>query len=213
MNDDVTSNEEGIKKIVACVVLIATILKIKRNRARGYSVIGRNPNVFRDRKHLDQKILSLPNDTFKKMYRLHKIDFLELLNKISHSIEPTYFRNNTITPVIKLAITLRYLAGGSFLDLSFGYEIPHNTIHQYFYEVVEAIDNHVDNIQFPLDDYDKLVEMEREFSQIGSFLRGTVAAGDGVVFKIKRPQLEDVDGNVTSFFQRKGYYAYAMQVK
>lgn len=40
---------------------------------------------------------------------------------------------------------------------------------------------------------------------------GTVAAGDGVVFKMNKPTVEEVDGDVTSFFTRKGYYAYALQ--
>jgi hypothetical protein len=91
--------------------------------------------------------------------------------------------------------------------------IPHNTIHKYFYDTINAIDNNIHNVTFPLDDVNQLREMEREFQEIdGGYLRGTVAAGDGVVFKINRPHMDEVDGNVTSFFQRKGYYAYSMQV-
>jgi hypothetical protein len=41
--------------------------------------------------------------------------------------------------------------------------------------------------------------------------QGTVAAGDGVVFRMQRPPKEDVDGDVASFFTRKGYYVYGMQ--
>lgn len=36
---------------------------------------------------------------------------------------------------------------------------------------------------------------------------GTVAAGDGVVFRMQKPLLDQVGGNVTSFYTRKGYYA------
>ena len=43
-------------------------------------------------------------------------------------------------------------------------------------------------------------------------LKGTVAAGDGIVFKMEAPSNEDVDQNVVAFFVRKGYYAYGLQV-
>ena len=45
----------------------------------------------------------------------------------------------------------------------------------------------------------------------GGVFQGTVAAGDGVVFRMQRPCREAVDGDVASFFTRKGYYAYGMQ--
>ena len=32
-----------------------------------------------------------------------------------------------------------------------------------------------------------------------------------MVFKMNKPTVEEVDGDVTSFFTRKGYYAYALQ--
>ena len=41
--------------------------------------------------------------------------------------------------------------------------------------------------------------------------RGTVAAGDGIVFKTMKPNSDDVDGNVRSFFTRKGFWGHAVQ--
>ena len=37
----------------------------------------------------------------------------------------------------------------------------------------------------------------------GGVFQGTVAAGDGVVFRMQRPCREAVDGDVASFFTRK----------
>ena len=42
-------------------------------------------------------------------------------------------------------------------------------------------------------------------------MRGTVAAGDGIVFRTTKPSVADVDGNVRSFYSRKGFYGHALQ--
>jgi hypothetical protein len=42
-------------------------------------------------------------------------------------------------------------------------------------------------------------------------LQGTIAAGDGNVFTMIMPPNEEVDGDVTSYFTIKGYYAYGLQ--
>jgi hypothetical protein len=36
--------------------------------------------------------------------------------------------------------------------------------------------------------------------------RGTVAAGDGIVIEISKPKADQVNGDVNSFFTRKGYF-------
>lgn len=107
---------------------------------------------------------------------------------------------------------MRVLAGGSYLDIGFGYEISHNHVFTYFYQCLKAIDRVLNNICFPLDDEVKLRELEQGFLNISKgVFPGTVAAGDGVVFKMRKPSHIEVDGDVHSFFTRKGYYAYGMQ--
>jgi len=113
---------------------------------------------------------------------------------------------------LKSAVTLRWLAGVSYLDLAWGYELPHNTIHSYFYEVLEAIDSTHDNINFPINDMEKLIEIEQGFSALsGGLFRNTVAAGDGIVFEISKPPPNQVNEDVTSFYTRKGYFAFGLQ--
>ncbi len=154
---------------------------------------------------------------FTRMYRLHPRDFDKLLD----CIFPILNRHNVggrpnIPPLVKLCITLRFLAGGSHLDISFGYDVPHSHVHEYVWEVCEAIESSknpfLDNINFPLDDPEKLSELEQGFASIGGFnIRGTVAAGDGIIFKMQMPTNEEVEGDVTAYFTRKGYYAYGVQ--
>ncbi len=65
----------------------------------------------------------------------------------------------------------------------------------------------LDNINFPVDDENGLREMEKGFLNISKgALQGTVGAGDGVVFRMEKPPKNQVDGDVASFFNRKGYY-------
>jgi hypothetical protein len=47
----------------------------------------------------------------------------------------------------------------------------------------------------------------------GVVFKGTVAAAgdDGIVFRMDRPTNKEVDGDVSSFFTRKGFYAYGVQ--
>jgi hypothetical protein len=73
---------------------------------------------------------------------------------------------------------------------------------------LEAIDQKLTNIEFPLEDED----LEKGFMSIsGGVFKGTVAAGDGIVFRMDRPTNKEVDGDVSSFFTRKGFYAYGVQ--
>jgi len=42
--------------------------------------------------------------------------------------------------------------------------------------------------------------------------RGTIEAGDSIVFRMQMHTNEEVDGNVTAYYTWKGYYAYNLQV-
>jgi hypothetical protein len=68
------------------------------------------------------------------------------------------------------------------------------------------------NINFPIDDENELQRLSDEFNQFtNNHFPGTVAAGDGIVFMMDRPTKKEVDGDVISFFTRKGYYAFGLQ--
>jgi hypothetical protein len=75
-----------------------------------------------------------------------------------------------------------------------------------------AIDMQLDNINFPYSDEVQLRKLEQTFLKYckGAF-PGTVAAGDGIVFRTQKPSVADTDGDVRDFFNRKGFYAHALQ--
>jgi hypothetical protein len=43
-------------------------------------------------------------------------------------------------------------------------------------------------------------------------LHGTIAAGDGIVFRMIMPTNEEVEGDITAYFTCKGYYSHGLQV-
>ncbi len=91
-------------------------------------------------------------------------------------------------------------------------------MHYYAWQALNAIDRStdpfLDNIKSPIHaTMQQLESLEHGFATLSDFkLHGTIAAGDGIVFKMMMPTNEEVDGDVTSYFTRKGCYAYGLQV-
>jgi hypothetical protein len=156
---------------------------------------------------------------FTRMYRLSPKSFDRTLGIIQADLFPRKERGcNFVPPIIKLCLGLRLLAGGSYLDLSFAYDVPPNTVHKYAWQSLNAIDRStdpfLDNIKSPTHCTAKeLDRLENGFAALSQFkLHGTVAAGDGIVFRMVMPTNEQVDGDVTAYYTRKGYFAYGLQV-
>jgi hypothetical protein len=184
---------------------------------RKFTVDDRSGNTQRDRRASLLKITTMSDAYFKRMFRLDRPTFSWLLNLIRPKIQGCEKQaccssGSPVFPEIKLALALRFLAGGSYLDLAFAFDVSYKHVMDYVWEVFEAIDQVLNNITFPLGDEEKLRALEQGFCSISKgYFPGTVAAGDGVVFRIQRPPKAAVGGDVSSFFTRKGYYAYGMQ--
>jgi len=197
--------------VCSAVAAVVATMKLDRVRARAE----RGPNVQRDRSAVKLKILTMKDKTFKRNYRLDRPTFMKLLSQISDDLRlsPGQLSDKAnIDPLIMLAATLRFLAGGSYLDIAFGYDIGHASVYDVFRKVLVAVDTNLDNIQFPYDSEEGLRYLEETFLKISKgVFKGTVAAGDGIVFRTFKPAAADVDGNVRSFFTRKGFYGHALQ--
>ena len=127
---------------------ILLIFFVKELNESGYTVKNKAKNTFVSRTAIEHKIRNLSDEYFKKLYRLNKHEFYKLLQSIEDQIKSHNTRENAITPLIKLAITLRYLAGAIYLDLGFGYDLNYKTIYTYIHEVLIAIDTTVENVIF-----------------------------------------------------------------
>ena len=83
---------------------------------------------------------------------------------------------------LKLAATLRVLAGGSYLDAAYLYAVSSKSFHRNtFWPVIMALVNCqnpiLDNIHFPFDDEQKLRQHAQSFERFQKHFPGTVAAG------------------------------------
>lgn len=91
-------------------------------------------------------------------------------------------------------------------------------MHFYAWQAIHALDHCTDpllgNIMSPIHaSVAEFQELEHVFAKLLDFkLQGNVAASDGIVFRMQMPTNEEVDGDITSYFTRKGYYAYGLQV-
>lgn len=78
---------------------------------------------------------------FHNFLRMDYDTFQEILGRVHHRIKPKDSRfRQPLSPGIKLAVTLRYLAtGDSYHSLMYGFRIAHNTISKVIRQVCEAI--------------------------------------------------------------------------
>jgi hypothetical protein len=100
---------------------------------------------------------------WKRFYRMSKESFLELLDLAREGLERDEIQGlrgsygGVVSPELRLSMTLRWLAGGSYVDIA----IIHGVAISTFYKVVNTTVKYLDNfeplmLQFPLQDERKL---------------------------------------------------------
>ena len=166
--------------------------------------------------HCDQ----LTEAEFKTRYRLDLDSFNTLLDKCRADLTT----NNTqkawesrphsgpISPEVRLACTLRYLAGGQVCDLRLIYKpLSKSECYKCVWAGVDAINKHI-TVCFPIDDLDKLCTIEAGFRAASKdeVWRGCVGAVDGCHFKMQNPG-RAVDDPQRYHVARKGCYALLFQ--
>ena len=169
----------------------------------------------------DAHVLRLTEQEFKRRYRLPWPSFNKLLHKLSADLDVVHpkqaknSREGTVVPnAVKLAIGLRYLAGGDPLDLFLIYNVSLSYVYKCIWAVVEAVNRHL-AIEFPIDDPAKLAQLEAEFraQSAGGVWQGQVGAIDGVHFATAAPSNHDVDDPMRYHVARKDEYALLCTMK
>ena len=198
----------------------------------------RSWNGFQDR---------LSDRQFRRYFRMSRECFQQLCNKIEDNVGSDDFKSERylrelrlglnsfqlnkkkmekahtdstggfISGEIKLALTLRLLAGGSYLDLSLLLEVGFTYSYEIFHHVVSQWinDNNLVNISGEdyLQDDDRMAAVAAEFCRKSNgLIRGSIGAVDGWLVRIRKPQERDGIRNPGSFFSRKGFYAFNLQV-
>ena len=103
-----------------------SIIRIKRHR---------KGNKHRDRVWGEARIHELSDKHFTRMFRLNRVAFNDLLLKISHLLpgqdldEAIRSSGSPISNYCRLAMTLRWLAGGHYLDICQLYQVDYSTFY------------------------------------------------------------------------------------
>ena len=187
--------------------------------------------------------IRLSDNQFKRMYRMSKGCFESLCEKIILAVGPDEFKseeyldqvykecedhyliahqirnNGLVCGEIKLAVTLRLLAGASYLDLLLLYGISYQHIYTIFHYVNKEwiCHNDVTNISFhnDLQDENSMEATAKQFANGTShgIISGCIGAVDGWLVRIKCPS-HSRDGikNPGAYYYRKGFYAFNIQI-
>jgi hypothetical protein len=136
------------------------------------------------------------------MYRIDNL--LKPIDEFTNlSLYNEFIRINNVT---RLAVTLRWLAGGSYLDICFAFGISTGTFFKnggILWGTIAAL-NYVLEIGFPLYDEAKLEEISEGFSKYSfSRMKGCVMAMDGWVCRTRLPSRSEC-ANQICFRNRKG---------
>jgi len=172
---------------------------------------------------------SISDRLFRRKYRMSKAQFNLLCDKIREKIGDDAFRiKNTqaLCGYTKVAIGLRILCGGSYLDLigrAYDVQAP-KSIYKYFHTFIDWINKTFDYPWMSLLQrlntnngdmiaLQKLDEISGNFAvdSGGSFL-GCIGAIDGIAIRIRCPTKEK-DGvhDPGNYFCRKNFYALNVQ--
>ena len=182
----------------------------------GPAVVGPNlkPLGFDWEKHVER----MSEADFKLRYRLTWDSFNNLLKKlqphldVANGRQAVNARSGLPIPVeARLAVALRYFAGGDPKDLQLIYDMSKCQVMICVWRAVDAINSVLDNMTFErdIDDPEALRALEEGFCQgtRGGFWRGQVGAIDGVHIAMQSPTAADVEDPNRYHVARKDKYA------
>ena len=117
---------------------------------------------------------------------------------------------------IRLAVTLRVLGGGSYMDMALLFDTSFHHVYKIVREVIENWLLHdlfcpINGVEY-CSNNDRMNDVAMQFSEAsGGVINGCIGALDGWVVKIQKPMKSDGVNNPQSFYSRKGYYAVNVQ--
>ena len=178
----------------------------------------RNPSVFEQRLLWDQYCNKhIVRGTFKRRLRMSKQSFDKLLSYIYDDLvvnaNQAYWRGGAIIPELCLYCTLRWLAGGSYLDICDIAGISQASFYRVVWKTITAIvlcDQLI--INFPQTD-DEIGRAIAGFASISTecAIKNCVGVVDGYLMRIRVPSKKEVS-NVRSFFSGH-YQCYGLNIQ
>ena len=163
---------------------------------------------------------SLSERQFQRRYRMPKATFHRLCTDIAPAMVKHHDEQGQRVPKdcpiqVQVSAALRWMAGGSYLDIVDVHGISEVTLYASVHAFVLALINHPKyKIEFPTTDEVELRKIEREWNELdktGKFA-GCVGALDGLIVHITKPRLSDC-ANPANYMNRKGCFAIIAQAR
>ena len=185
-------------------LLVAAIAAASAN----YTVVGKQPNKARRQMVWQERVASLSAKEFERRYRMDLEGFNQVLEKIRPAFGPMCENVPTqVPPELKLSMALRWMAGGSYLDIADLHGVDESTFYKHLWPTIEAIDAAyelpllamLDNVE--AGSLGPLIDAFDEKS--AGMIRGCFGALDGIAVKIEKPDTADA----ASYYCRKGFYS------
>jgi len=126
-----------------------------------------SPKQIRERMNQDTNLQRMTRSEFSRMFRMDHLTFLYLLDRLGPTLERDYIQSQRVgghvSPSLQLGMTLRWLAGGSHLDVAQYYGVSSST----FYDLVNtACDAIVETFPIVFDMSERsLKQRSQEFGQ------------------------------------------------
>lgn len=167
----------------------------------------------------------IPAKHFRRMFRMTLTAFETLCVKICEAIGRDVFRpeidmpdtDRTIPPIcgeVKVAVAIRMLAGGSYLDIVGIFDVSSSHLYTVLDDFLKWV---LQTFEFPLArylrerDWDSLMALADHFAEkTDGIFYGPFAALDGLAARIRCPWLSEVP-DPGNYYCRKGFYALNVQ--
>lgn len=143
------------------------------------------------------------NSRFKQLYRLTKLAFQDLLDDIIPYLKKR--RTGAIPPIIKLAVTLRFLAEGTYqrgVGQDYLTAMAQPTVSKCIAEILLVLEQKkcAEEINFKMSEDEKQQCKQHFFKKYG--FPGIIGSIDGTFIAIIRPSV-----NEQHFYNRKGFHS------
>jgi hypothetical protein len=179
-----------------------------------FILFARKGNHKRRRGFALEEMDRIDANTFKKMFRVDRATFDEVLEriqlhmKIRNGIKAANSSGGPIVLKTRLAVSLRWLAGASYLDLCFAFGLAISTFFHsdgVLWPTLEAIDMAFD-LGFPADEPAKVASLARGFERHScGILKGCVLAIDGFGVSTRQPFKSEVKRPKDYRFRKGGF--------
>lgn len=137
---------------------------------------------------------------FKRMFRIDGASFDELVERLHPILNKnekfaTISSGRSVSTATRLAIALRWLSGGSYIDLCFAWGVSFATFYSergVLWPTIEALDD-LFTLGLPLENAEALDAISRGFAEhSGGVMEGCVMAIDGLAVRTRQPYKHEV---------------------